>query len=559
MDLQPGSRIGPYEILGLLGQGGMGQVYRVRDERLGREVALKLLPAALAEDPDHGRRLLQEAKAAGRLDHPNIMAVHDVGTFGNQPYMVTELLVGRSLGDLLETGPLPVRRALALALQLAHGLAAAHEKGILHRDIKPENLFITQDNRLKILDFGLAKQDAALLTGAQGEGGLVETFAGVVMGTVGYMAPEQIQGNPVDNRSDIFAFGVVLYEMLTGHRPFMGSNAQDVFFAILKRAPPDLLVSNPQVPGPVALLVDRCLEKEPGLRFQSTRDLAHALELLQGASTTGIHPVAGPGKLTRFARAGRPYLVGAALALVVGGASAWVGLRGYSRQRMPSFHQVTFRRGTVYTARFTEGAGVVYSARWDGGERELFSTLPGTVDSLSLRRPDTDVQGRLASGEMLIVDRPGGGSFGPGTLARMPLGAGPAKELASDVTFADGHPGTGDLALIRSVNGKDHLEFPQGQVLYESPGTLSYPRISPKGDRVALLEYPSTSSEVGMLVTVDRKGRRTLVSGPWNSIEGLGWRSDGEIWFCASQTGVGLWLYATDFRRPPRLYVKILQ
>ena len=551
--LLPGSRLGPFVILAPLGEGGMGQVYRARDERLGREVALKLLPDAFREDPERSGRLLLEAKAAGRLDHPNILAVHDVGTHEGRTYMVTELLEGRSLRDLMPDGePLPARKAVGLALQLAQGLAAAHEKGIVHRDIKPENLFVTQDGRLKILDFGLAKTTPSALTEPVDPTDTMATAEGVVMGTVGYMAPEQVRAGAVDHRTDLFAFGVVLFEMLSGHRPFLGHTTQEVLFAILKRSPPDLLEAQPQLGQPLAQLVERCLEKDPALRYQSTRDLAHALESIQ---PTGSSPrLAASASWPALPRAWRPYLAAGFLALALG---SWGVLHRRPAAPMPSFRQMTFRRGTVYTARFTPGAtGIVYSAQWDGGPRQLFTTLPGTLDTVDLQRGKVDVHGLLDAGGILAITRPGGG-FSAGTLARVPMGPGPAKELLEGVAWADHQAGCLDDAIIRDVDGRARLEFPIGRPLVDSSGRLAYPRISPTGDRVAFLEFQDPDTDTGCVVVVDRKGARTQVTGVWKSLEGLGWRNDHELWFCASQDGNALWLHAADLKGHLRLLLRV--
>ena len=551
--LLPGSRLGPFVILASLGEGGMGQVYRARDERLGREVAVKLLPDGFRDDPERSGRLLQEAKAAGRLDHPNILAVHDVGTHEGWAYMVTELLEGRSLRELMPDGePMPPRKALGLALQLAQGLAAAHEKGIVHRDLKPENLFVTQDGRLKILDFGLAKTTPSTLTEPVDPSEGMATAEGVVMGTVGYMAPEQVRAGPVDPRTDLFAFGVVLYEMLSGHRPFLGHTGQDVLFAILKRSPPDLLQTQPHLGQPLVQLVERCLEKDPALRYQSTRDLAHALATLQ---PTGSSPRLARGpRWPALPRPWRPYLVAGLLALALG---SWGALHRRPAAPMAGFRQMTFRRGTVYTARFTPGAaGIVYSAQWDGGPRQLFTTLPGTLDTVDLQRPRVDVHGLLDGGGILAITRPGGG-FSAGTLAQMPLGPGPAKERLEGVTWADHQTGCPDDAVIRDVDGRARLEFPIGKPLVEGSARLAYPRISPKGDQVAFLEFQDPSSDTGCVVVVDRQGKRTQVTAVWKSLEGLGWRNDHELWFCASQDGNALYLQATDLKGHLRLLLRV--
>ena len=264
MALQAGARLGPYEILGPLGAGGMGEVYKATDTRLRRSVALKVLPATHATDPDRLRRFEQEALAAAALNHPNLLAVYDIGTSGPGTYLVSELLEGQTLREYLLHGPLPVRKALDYAIQIANGLAAAHEKGIVHRDLKPENIFLTRDGRAKILDFGLAKLHRTLDPDEQAVGATVSglTDPGVVLGTVGYMSPEQVQAGHVDARSDLFSFGSVLHEMLTGTRAFRGNSAVETMNAILKEDPPDPAVQR-DTPPLLTRIVRRCLEKSP--------------------------------------------------------------------------------------------------------------------------------------------------------------------------------------------------------------------------------------------------------------------------------------------------------
>src|SRR5438876_3562396 len=287
MAIKPGTRVGRYEIRSKLGEGGMGEVYRARDEKLNRDVAVKVLPAALSENSDRLRRFEQEAQAAGALNHPNILSVYDVDTHDGSPYVVSELLEGETLRERLgpdvSSVPLPQRKAVDYAMQIAHGLAAAHEKGIVHRDLKPENLFVTRDGRLKILDFGLAKlthseegasQQTNLPTAAAG------TEPGVVLGTIGYMAPEQVRGRPADVRSDIFSFGAILYEMLAGTRAFHGESAADTMTAILREDPPELSLTNQNLPPGLERIVRHCLEKNPEQRFHSAHDLAFDLEAL---------------------------------------------------------------------------------------------------------------------------------------------------------------------------------------------------------------------------------------------------------------------------------------
>jgi len=292
MSLAPGTRLGPYEITSPLGAGGMGEVYRARDSRLGRDVAVKVLPGSLANDPDRLRRFEQEARSASLLNHPNILAIYDVGTHDGVPYVVSELLEGDTLRQRMEA-PLPPKRAVEYALQVAQGLAAAHEKGIVHRDLKPENLFVTNDGRVKILDFGLAKLEHPAFTSSETDAATLArgTDPGVVLGTVGYMSPEQVRGRAATHCSDIFSFGAVLYEMLTGRRAFKGETAADTMTAILKEEPPDISETQPNVAPALERIVRHCLEKSPEGRFQSARDLAFALEAIQTTPMTGEQPL----------------------------------------------------------------------------------------------------------------------------------------------------------------------------------------------------------------------------------------------------------------------------
>src|ERR1700678_2314361 len=297
MNLPSGTKLGPYEVVSMLGAGGMGEVYRARDSRLKREVAIKVLPQALSQDADRLRRFEQEALATAALNHPNILAVFDIGTYEGAPYVVSELLEGETLRERLRGGAIPVGKTLDYALQIAHGLAAAHEKGIIHRDLKPDNLFVTKDGRVKILDFGLAKLTqpepgihtslpTALPTMTQG------TEAGVVMGTAGYMSPEQVRGATVDPRSDIFSFGAILYEMLSGKRAFHRDTAADTMSAILKEDPPDLSETGRNVSPALERIVQHCLEKSPEQRFHSASDIAFDLEHLSGVSSTSSRTTA---------------------------------------------------------------------------------------------------------------------------------------------------------------------------------------------------------------------------------------------------------------------------
>jgi len=292
MTLAAGTRLGPYEILGPIGAGGMGEVYRARDARLGRDVAVKVLRGEPGHTPVQLRRFEQEARLAGSLNHPNVLTLYDVGSHEGAPYLVAELLEGRSLREALAPGPLPLRKAVEYAQQVARGLAAAHERGIVHRDLKPANLFLTKDGRIKILDFGVAKLTHAQPLVEEPSKATTETAEGLVVGTAGYMSPEQVRGHAVDARSDIFALGAVVYEMLSGHRAFSGETAADTLTAILTKDPEELSRPGLEVPPSLERIVRRCLEKDPAERFQSAKAIAFALEAENGSSRAAAEPVA---------------------------------------------------------------------------------------------------------------------------------------------------------------------------------------------------------------------------------------------------------------------------
>ncbi|HXX00407.1 MAG TPA: serine/threonine-protein kinase, partial [Candidatus Acidoferrales bacterium] len=317
MALTSGTKLGPYEILSPVGAGGMGEVYRARDTRLGRDVAIKVLPEAAAHDADRLRRFEQEARTVAGLNHPNILGIHDIGTHDGAPFLVSEFLEGQTLHETLVSGPLPLRRAIEYALGLAQGLAAAHEKGIVHRDLKPENVLITRDGRVKVLDFGLAK----LVRPEESREAVVTltspaTLPGMVMGTVGYMSPEQVRGGASDARSDIFSFGAVLYEMLTGKRAFKRDTSAETMTAILREEPPELIDTGWQAPLELQRILGRCLEKSAERRFQSASDLAFAIESLSG--TSAARSIEAP-------KARRAWVPWAAVALLVVafGAAVW--------------------------------------------------------------------------------------------------------------------------------------------------------------------------------------------------------------------------------------------
>ena len=390
MPLASGTKLGPYEIASPLGAGGMGEVYRARDSRLDRDVAIKVLPEAFARDAERLRRFETEARAIAALNHPNILSIHDIGTYEGAPYLVSECLEGQSLREELSGGAVPMRRAVDYGIQIAQGLAAAHDKGIVHRDLKPENIFVTHDGRVKVLDFGLAKlarSEASSDDGATMEA--LPTSVGTVLGTVGYMSPEQVRGTPADARSDIFALGAILYEMLFGQRAFRRDTSAETMTAILKEDPPELSLTGKPISPALERIVRRCLEKNPQQRFQSARDLAFNLEGLSGTSSTST----GTGT-ARFAVAAaekkssgrRVMMVGAsAILLMLVAAGSWMLGARSSSVPLPAYHQLTFDRGLVYAARFaSDGTSIYYSASWNGQPVQLYSALPDTPESRPL-------------------------------------------------------------------------------------------------------------------------------------------------------------------------------
>lgn len=403
--LAAGQHLGPYEIVASVGAGGMGEVYRARDTRLGRDVALKVIHAAFSADADRQRRFEQEARAAGLLNHPNILAIYDVGEHNGSPYFVSELLEGETLRDRLRGAALSQRKAIEYVLQIAHGLAAAHEKGIVHRDLKPENVFITKDGRVKILDFGLAKliqpqfrsaAQTAATTLPAGSG----TEPGVIVGTVGYMSPEQVRGERVDHRSDIFSLGTIFYEMLSGTRAFRGGSAVETMNAILKEDPPELSRTTQNVSPAIERIVQHCLEKSAEERFQSARDIAFAIEALSGISSASVDAV--PAAPARWAR--QWVIVVGVLALIAAMAiGTFVGVR-IGEKPLPSLSQLTFRNGTIRSARFApDGKTIIYGAAWEGKPIEIFSTCIGKPESRSLGIPGANILAVSSAGEMAVA------------------------------------------------------------------------------------------------------------------------------------------------------------
>jgi WD40 repeat protein len=551
--LASGSRLGPYEILSPLGAGGMGEVYRARDTKLDREVAIKVLPEKFAQDAAALARFEREAKAVAALSHPNILGIYDLGRDGGATYAAMELLAGETLRQRLDEGALPQRKALEYGLQIAHGLAAAHEKGIVHRDLKPENLFITSEGRVKILDFGLAKVAAAQDEGTKSPTVAASTEPGTVMGTVGYMSPEQVRGKPADHRSDLFSLGAILYEMLSGERAFRGESAAETMAAIAQKDPRQLSELEGRFPPSIERILRHCLEKKPEERFDTAHDLAFALET---AGTVPASATAAPrdDAGSRRSRAALLAIVATAAALL-GGLGVFQ-LRAPKPQRAAAWHRLTFASGTVLSAGFLPDGKVVYSAAWNGAAPAVYSTRTDFSESREIVPAPSKLLAVSKSGEMAVLlrARPLEWFAMEGTLARIPADGGAPRELQESIRDATWSPDGSQLAIVRRIEQKIRLEFPPGRVLYETVGEISHPRFSPKGDRIAFLDYPAKGGHWGTVSVVDLEGRKTVWSRIYEEIDGLLWSPSGEeLWFGGEGERSAIQLFATGPDRTPRL------
>ncbi len=556
-----GQNLGSYRVVARIGAGGMGEVYRARDERLDREVAIKTLPPAFCSSPDRLRRFEQEARALAALNDPNLLAIYDIGTQDGSPYIVSELLEGETLRARLLPGPLPFHRALDFAMQIVRGLMAAHEKRIVHRDLKPENIFITNEGRVKILDFGLAKLTQPEQTsGISNDTVTLASSPGVVLGTVGYMSPEQVRAQPIDHRSDIFSFGAILYEMLTGKRAFRGDSTADTISAILKEEPENLWQVNPNAPPATAHIVRHCLEKRPEERFQTARDLLFDLGTL--SSLTGVPSAAAQPAVGISAWSRRRLLWGTlAGVLLLAALSLGVFLGKGEKAPLPSYHQITFRRGTIWSARFTSDTNtIVYGASWGGNPLDIFSTRPGSTESRSLGLANADLLAVSSSGELAVLlnRRELAHSISLGTLARVPLGGGAPREVLEDVREADWSPDGESLAVVHHLGDRERLEFPIGKTLFETSGWVSSVRISPKADRVAFMEHTGQWDDRGWISVVDLAGHKQRLSEESSSEQGLAWSAEGdEVWFTATRSGEAFALYAVTLSGKERVVTRV--
>ena len=537
-----GETLRHYRLDAKLGAGGMGVVYRALDTHLDRPAAIKVLPAAALGNADRRARFAQEAKSASALSHRNIITIYDIdtGEVHGQPvdFIAMEYVPGKTIDKLIGRKGLRLNNALRYAVQIADGLAAAHNAGIIHRDLKPANVIVNEQGEVKILDFGLAKlaepeePDVHAPTESVHLDPSAKTEAGMIVGTVAYMSPEQADGRKVDERSDIFSFGAMLYEMVTGRRAFPGDSKMSTLASVLHKDPVPLSQGAEQVPREVERIVTRCLRKDPQRRWQTMADLKVALE----DALEELESDAETRQERQTRTQGLPLLFWIAVFVLVAAAGMYVGWQ-MLRAPQPTFERLTYRRGDVLAAKFSpDGQTVFFSAQWGGEPISILSMRPGSRESRPLDLPAAKILSISSAGEMAILL----GARAPGILARVPLSGGAPREILENVNDADWSPDGANLAVSRTLGRRNWIEYPMGTVLYESEGRPpSGVRISSKGDMIALFEYDVQAGDFAVAV-VDLHGKKRILSRGWRATGNLEWSPKGdEIWFGGARVSGG--------------------
>jgi eukaryotic-like serine/threonine-protein kinase len=537
MPFVSGTRFGAFEVVERIGAGGMGEVYRARDTRLDRTVALKVIRASELARRDRVERFKREARAISRLNHPHICALYDIGEQDGQAFLVMEYVPGETLAQRLGRGPLRIEEVLRYGVQIAEALDAAHRNGVVHRDLKPSNIMLARGG-VKLLDFGLAKLRTLDVEGADNATtlslGLSEE--GLILGSLPYMAPEQLEGKPVDARADLFALGAVLYEMVTGDAPFHGDSKASLIVAILSQDPVPPTTRQPLTPALFDRTIRRCLAKSPDERWQTAADLAaelqYILETLHDGASAAVPVSAIQHK--RSVMIPLAVALGSVVTLV-----PFVFLGRTPTRSVPSFQQLTFRRGIITAARVApDRQTILYSASWEGQPYDLYLTSLGSHESRSLGLSEARLFGISPSNELAFMRGRQSVMRAFGTLARVPLAGGEPRELLENVAAADWSPDGSELAVIRSVPdspGKVQLEFPVGRRVYESSTNLGSLRVSPDAHRVAFMEGNLAKT----INVVDRAGQVTTLTAGWEPAMGLVWSANGdEVWFTGARMKV---------------------